>query len=177
VIRRIAIVMSTACAAVLLATGAAAAARAGAAPAGTRVTVRPDGTWRVEVTDPAAADMAAQWDASVCAGNFHGPVEVASRLEWGAEQTCTGNYAPQYIRVRLQSTCPDWWCVRFVDETGYVRSPYSEDYTRVSRIFDTAGCDSQARRKYRMTAFAYVRGIEFGPFISDEVVRSCDISA
>jgi hypothetical protein len=77
--------------------------------------VTPDGGWRVELEDPAAGDLTAQWEASVCVGRFFGPDEAANRLEWSAEQGCTGNYAPQHIKVRLQSTCPDWWCVRSCD--------------------------------------------------------------
>jgi hypothetical protein len=141
------------------------------------VTVTPDGGWRVELEDPAAGDLTAQWEASVCVGRFFGQDEAANRLEWSAEHGCTGNYAPQHIEVRLQSTCPDWWCVRFDDETDYVRSSYAQDYTPLSDLNRALRCESQVRRKYRMTAFAYVRGVQFGPFSSNEVVRSCDISA
>jgi hypothetical protein len=107
---------------------------------------------------------------------FFGPVKVNNTLEWGAEQTCEGDYAPQYIRMRLQSTCTDWYCQRFVDETTYLRTPPSEDFTRVSRRHFNPRCGSGTLRKYRIKALAYVRGVEFGPFISNESVQACDIS-
>jgi hypothetical protein len=97
-------------------------------------------------------------------------------LEWGAEQTCRSDYAPQYIRTRLQSTGTDWYCQRFVDETTYLRTAPSEDFTRVSRLHFNPRCGSGTFRTYRITAFAYVRDVEFGPFISNESVQACDIS-
>jgi hypothetical protein len=138
--------------------------------------VLPDGSWRLVLPPDGAGALSAQWDATVCAGRFFGPVKVNNTLEWGAEQTCEGDYAPQYIRMRLQSTCTDWYCQRFVDETTYLRTPPSEDFTRVSRRHFNPRCGSGTLRKYRIKALAYVRGVEFGPFISNESVQACDIS-
>ncbi len=145
--------------------------------------VAEDGSWQVDFTPvdatgkPSEEVSTASFSASVCAGRFFDPTKVSGRLEWGGEQTCSGTYAPQYLRMRLQSTCTSWYCAIFVDETSYLRSSESQDYTRVSRVFRSYGCDTSTFRKYRIDLFAYVRGARFGPFISNQRVQAYDVSA
>lgn len=141
-----------------------------------------DGSWSIDFTpiteDGTPIDLQmAGYTASVCVGRFYDPYKIGGSLQWGAEQTCSGNYAPQYIRMRLQSTCTSYYCQRFTDETAFLRTPFSEDNTRVSRRNFYPTCDTSNFRKYRIEAIPYVRGVSFSPKFSEERVQACDISA
>ncbi|WP_425834256.1 hypothetical protein [Streptomyces fractus] len=158
------------------------AATAGVAPASAEsgpetkahLDVRDDGSWIIGFGKKERSGAIPFSD--YCVGHFTGPRTVNNTLEWGAEQTCEGNSKPQYVRTRLQSTCPGSLCIVFPDETSWIRSPYREDYTRVSRVVRDEKCGNDNQRVYRIEVKPYARGIEFDSLLSDEKKVNCDIS-
>lgn len=135
------------------------------------------GGWSISFVGVDAAGVPTAFGGGGCAGRFFDPNKVNGTLEWGVEQTCSGNFAPQYIRFRLQSTCTDWYCQRFNNETYYTRTPRSEDYTRTSRRLLSLPCETDGMRKYRVHAIPYARGVAFRSKFSEEIELPCDISS
>lgn len=138
-----------------------------------QVTVKEDGSWILHWGN---GSRAANPFSDYCVGRFTGPRKVAGKLEWGAEQTCEGNSKPQWMLVQLQSTCPGTLCVVFPNEGKEIRTPFSEDNTRVSRVFRDAPCGANAKRVYRIQVKPYARGVQFPTVFSGEKAVDCDIS-
>ncbi|MFB9543407.1 hypothetical protein [Micromonospora sagamiensis] len=130
--------------------------------------VHPDGTWEIR-------SESVDYPVSYCSGTSHGPKLLTSTtLEFGGQQTCDNSDDwPHRIKIRLESTCPDFWCIIFQPEgaldTNWVTG-------RVATKTGGLGCDNSDRRKYRLVIEVYARGVYLDTVVgTNEPVLSCSL--
>jgi hypothetical protein len=100
---------------------------------------------------------------------------VPGGLQWGAEQVCEGDYAPQYIYASLQDTCDGAFCFVWETKRGPWRSPASQDYLRVSKVGSISACSTTENRKIRVKVDRSSGGINYGALYSPDAVRPCNV--
>ncbi|WP_329107703.1 hypothetical protein OG792_04815 [Micromonospora sp. NBC_01699] len=139
-------------------------------------TIVTDGeTWSIQLPDSSDEDPTVAYPVSYCSGTFTGPRRINSTLEWGGQQTCEDpQNRPHWIFVRLESTCDGILCVIFTQHDR-LRSPFSQDLTRVATVQAGEGCDNTNRRKFRLVAEIYARGAHQGNVFSDEITIACSV--
>lgn len=145
-----------------------------ATAAGLRLTVDATGAWSVE-SAPAPDHVGVHYPVSYCSGTFLGPRMLSTyTLEFGEQQTCDNPKDWAHgITVKLQSTCPDIWCIIF-DPEGEVGSGLRMQ--RVASASGGLGCDNTDRRKYRNVADVYARNIYVGAVVGTyEPILRCSM--
>lgn len=100
---------------------------------------------------------------------------VVRGLQWGAEQTCEGNYAPQYISASLQDTCDGALCLIWETKRGPWRSPTSQDYSRVSKVGSISLCSTTEKRKIRVKVDRWSGGVQYPAMYHPDAVRACNV--
>lgn len=100
---------------------------------------------------------------------------VPGGLQWGAEQTCEGDFAPQYIIATLQDTCDGPFCIVWENKRGPWRSSYSQDYSRVSKVGSIAACSTNENRKLRVKVERWNGGRKYNDMYHPDAVRPCNI--
>lgn len=113
------------------------------------------------------------FNIGVCAGSFFDIIKVGSNMEWGGQNSCAtlkpNTVYPHKIRSQLRSG------------KGIVRTPISSAYSPSNSSYNTvvtaAGlrkCKSNASYKYDQVVTVTLKGVEYGPKVSDSVTLACN---
>jgi hypothetical protein len=141
---------------------------------GARFELLGDGRWKLTIP---ATDITLNWATPTdCFGTFYPISERIDVMYWGAEQTCDRPdiHYPQHLDLWLQAECSHWTCW-FVDE-DYERSPFSEDYMRVTHANGTTPCLNGEERYFRMKVQPTVGGKGYGPYYSStSTLHNCGV--